>query len=250
MKTSADDFVLDLIVATTSSSITTTFHILFILGIILATIVFAHTLIRLLLFSGSFRRGQQVLILPTSHKHKHRRRHAHRGDSLAVQTVRIMPGLSSDATEFVPATPIRVRAGSVDEVHPDCREAEPAAGTAETSEPWDKASPPIANPPPAYGRWRGSVRANPELLHWQAIPSPINDDADEIPSPTYAEAMLAQRTGPPSYVTRESPARTASREDVRGSVLQRAEAQEQVVEPEMIEVVGRGVGGEDVGMAK
>lgn len=241
----------DLIVATTSSNITTTFHVLFILGIILSTIVFAHTLIRLLLFSGSFKRGQQILILPATNKHQHRRRHhARRGDSLAVQQVRVMPGLSSDATEFAPASPIRVRMGSMDDVRPNTSDAEPAmrATNVEADESWNKSPSPIANPPPAYGRWRGSVRANPDLLHWQAIPSPIDDDAQELPSPTYEEAMLAQRTGPPSYVTRESPARTASRDDVRASVLRRADAQEQVAEPEMVEVVGNA--GESVGLAK
>ena len=154
-----------------------------------------------------------------------------------------MPGLSSDAAEFVPATPIRVRTGSVDEVRPDSRDAEPTAAAVEVGQAMscDKSPSQISNPPPAYGRWRGSVRANPELLHWQAIPSPIDEDAQELPSPTYEEAMLAQRTGPPSYVTRDSPARTASRDDVRGSVLQRADAQEQLAEPEMIEVVGQTV---------
>lgn len=240
-----------MIVATTSSNITTTFHVLFILGIILATIVFAHTLIRLLIVSGSFRRGQQVLILPArKRRHHHRRHHARRGDSLAVQHVRAIPGLSSDATEYVPATPIRVQVGTEDEIRPDSRDAVPAtvATEVEAVDVWDKAPSPIDNPPPAYGRWRGSVRANPDLLHWQAIPSPIDDDAQELPSPTYEEAVLAQRTGPPSYVTRDSPARTAGREDVRGSVLQRAHAQERVAEPEMVEVVGHA--GDSVGVAK
>lgn len=161
-----------------------------------------------------------------------------------------MPGLSSDATEFVPATPIPVQVGTEDEVRTDTRDPVPTAIATEVEavDVWNKAPSPIANPPPAYGRWRDSVRANPDLLHWQAIPSPIDDDAQELPSPTYEEAMLAQRTGPPSYVTRESPARTAEREDVRGSVLQRADAQERVVEPEMVEVVGHAGG--SVGVAK
>jgi len=120
----------------------------------------------------------------------------------------------------------------------------PADINIEAQSGWDKAESPIANPPPAYGRWRGSVRANPDFLHWQAIPSPIDDDAQELPSPTYEEAMLAQRTGPPSYVTRESPARSASRDEVRASVMLRAGEQVRVVEvePEMVEVVGNGVG--------
>lgn len=167
---------------------------------------------------------------------------------MAVQQVRVMPGVATNASEFVPATPIRVQMGTEDEVRPNSRDAEPTASAVEAAI-WNKAPSPIANPPPAYGRWRGSVRANPDLLHWQAIPSPVDEDAQELPSPTYEEAILAQRTGPPSYVTRESPARTAAREDVRGSVLQRADAQQQVAEPEMIEVVGH-ASDSNVGMAK
>lgn len=171
-----------------------------------------------------------------------------------MQTVRVMPGLSAEEpTEYIPATPIRVRMGSENSPgRPVSRDIEPATDpNQDPEEAWNKSPSPITNPPPAYGRWRGSVRANPDLLHWQAIPSPVDTDVQELPSPTYEEAVLAQRTGPPSYVTRESPARTAEREDVRGSVLARAEERERVIEPEMIEVVGA-VGGEEpgVGMAK
>jgi hypothetical protein len=83
------------------------------------------------------------------------------------------------------------------------------------------------------------VRANPDFLHWQAIPSPVDSDAPELPSPTYEEAMAAQRTGPPSYVTRESPARRTERREV-GDVA--AGVQADAVEPEMVEGTGIGLG--------
>jgi len=52
----------------------------------------------------------------------------------------------------------------------------------------------------------------------------------------YEEAMGAeQRTGPPSYVTRDSPARRRDVQEARPEL-----AQAQAVEPEMVE--GRGIG--------
>ncbi len=127
-----------------------------------------------------------------------------------------------------------------DEVRPDSREAEPTAtADIEVVNGWDKDIESVPNPPPAYGRWRGSVRANPDLLHWQVLPSPVGSDAPELPSPTYEEAMAAQRTGPPSYVTRESPARRTERREVGDEA---AEAQAHSAEPEMVEGAGIGFG--------
>lgn len=149
-----------------------------------------------------------------------------------------MPTLPIDATAFVPATPIRVHMPA-DEECLDTREAQSTATVEDEPAPngWDKDLESVPNPPPAYGRWRGSVRANPDFLHWQVVASPVDSEAEMLPSPTYEEAMLAQRTGPPSYVTRESPARrmqtrTASAEAVAARALS--------VEPEMVE--GRGIG--------
>lgn len=223
----------DVVLATTSTNVTATFHILFILGIILATIVFAHTVVRLFVLSrGS--RGRVVVIRSSHHGHRHRRRE-HRPP-------RIMPPQPGDIPAFVPATPIRVHVPGDDEVRPDSREAQPTA-TAEIGVPrddWDKDVEAVPNPPPAYGRWRGSVRANPDLLHWQIIPSPVDSDAPELPSPTYEEAMTAQRTGPPSYVTRESPARRQERRETGDDGA--AAAQAQSAEPEMVEGAGIGLG--------
>ena len=44
---------IDIVLATTSGTLSPAFHILFILGILLATIVFAHTLVRLLLLGNA-----------------------------------------------------------------------------------------------------------------------------------------------------------------------------------------------------
>ena len=148
------------------------------------------------------------------------------------------------AIDFIPPTPIRVHVVSddIDEVRPDSREALPTAGAERASQAygWDKEVDAVLNPPPAYGRWRGSVRADPDLLHWQPIPSPVDPGTPTLPSPTYEEVMSAghpveQTTEPPSYVTRDSPER---RREMNGGVPEHAQAQ--VVQPEMVE--GRGIG--------
>ena len=236
---------IDVVLATSTSNVTATFHILFVLGICLATIVFAHTVVRLFVSSRRARTPRGVLIFPASrgkhnrrHQHHHHHHHGHGHH-------RTMPSLSNDANAFVPESPIRVHMPT-DEVRPDSRDAQPTAsvslGVAVVD--WDKDIEALPNPPPAYGRWRGSVRANPDLLHWQPIPSPIDEQSHELPSPTYEEAVSAERTGPPSYVTRESPARQREVREA-GAEIDVAAAQAQTArvedaEPEMVE--GRGIG--------
>lgn len=235
----------DVVLALTSSDVNATFHILFILGIILATIVFAHTVVRLFISSRGSRTAPGVIILPAS-RTRHRRHHRHHRHRTNPHN-REMPTLSSDATAFVPPTPIQVHMPA-DDVRPDSRQAQPTATTdlGVSVVYWDKDVEALPNPPPAYGRWRGSVRANPDLLHWQPVPSPVDPHSPDLPSPTYEEAVTAERTGPPSYVTRESPARR--REATEGGAdgdrsTVGVDGQTATVEdgaPEMIE--GRGIG--------
>ncbi|KAK0311917.1 hypothetical protein LTR01_002831 [Friedmanniomyces endolithicus] len=234
----------DLAIAT-SRNVSTMFHVLFILGILLATILFAHTVVRLCLFRTVTPDSPRLYIVPNG-RLKRRRRHRHRDLSEQNQQhPREIPRLQ-DATvdyalmaDYVPPTPIPVHVAA-DEVRPDSREAEPSASADRASIlAFDKDIDDLPKPPPAYGRWRGSVRVNPDFLHWQAIPSPTEPDTPALPSPTYEEAMAAepaeQRSQPPSYVTRESPARRREMRDRRSGL---ALAQE--VQPEMVE--GRGIG--------
>ena len=227
----------------TSTNVTPTFHILFILGILLATIVFAHTVARLFIGARHTKNTRRVLILPASRTRRHRHRRNHHTNPHG----REMPVLSDRATAFVPTTPIRVHMPA-DEVRPDSREAQPTAtadlGVAVVD--WDKDVEALPNPPPAYGRWRGSVRANPDLLHWQPVPSPVDPHSPELPSPTYEEAVneTPGRAGPPSYVTRESPARRRELQE-REAENEAVGVQPQVATveeaaPEMVE--GRGIG--------
>jgi hypothetical protein len=163
--------------------------------------------------------------LKRRHHHRHHRHHDRHHRHLQ----------SGDRPAYVPPTPIQVHV-TTDEVRPDSREAEPSLSVERASRAWDKAVIELPHPPPAYGRWRGSVRADPDLLHW--APSPVDPTTSALPSPTYEEAMREQQaTGPPSYATRESPAR---RRVVREGRAELAQAQSQAVEPEMVE--GRGIG--------
>ncbi|KAK4950822.1 hypothetical protein LTR10_010815 [Elasticomyces elasticus] len=224
-----------LAIATSSEDVPTKFHVIFILGILGATIVFAHTLVRLCLFKPAVLDSPGVYMIPNGRlKRRRHHRHHHREEEAQAQQ-QDQPQLDMVA-DFVPPTPIAVHVGA-DEVRPDSREAEPSAGAERASRLiFDKDVDELAKPPPAYGRWRGSVRVNPDFLHWQAIPSPTEPNTPALPSPTYEEAMATeQRSQPPSYMTRDSPERRREMQDGRPDL-----AQAQVVEPEMVE--GRGIG--------
>lgn len=216
----------DLALATTSSSVSPALHILFVIGILLTSIAFVHTLVRLCFFRRSTRK-RRVHVLPVARSRRQRahhptEQHATGGGSIDPSS----PG------HYVPATPISVHVVTQDEVRPDISEAQPSAAVHQTPNVWDKHAD-VPNPPPAYGKWRGSVRADPELLHWQAVPSPTDSD---LPSPTYQETQPDnQSRAPPSYRTRNSPARAKQTNEESGQA-----AQAHANEPEMFEV--RGVG--------
>ncbi|KAK0278789.1 hypothetical protein LTR35_009054 [Friedmanniomyces endolithicus] len=226
----------------TSRNVSTTFHVLFILGILVATILFAHTAVRLCLFRTVIPDSPRLYLVPNG-RLKRRRRHRRDLPEQNQQQPRDIPRLQDTTpdyaivADYVPPTPIPVHVAA-DEVRPDSREAEPSASADRASTlAFDKDIDDLPKPPPAYGRWRGSVRVNPDLLHWQAIPSPTEPDTPALPSPTYEEAMATeQRSQPPSYVTRESPARRREMTDGRPGL---ARAQE--VEPEMVEGRGNGL---------
>ena len=55
----------------------------------------------------------------------------------------------------------------------------------------------VRPPPPAYGRWRGSYRMDPELLHWRRV-----GNADEV------EQRSSVDMAPPMYASPLRPSRT------------------------------------------
>ena len=151
-----------------------------------------------------------------------------------------MPTLTGEAGDFVPEAPIQVQVPG-----DETRAVNDIQSTAATQTPndWDKTVQAVKNPPPAYGRWRDSVRANPDLLHWQMVPSPMIPGTPAQPSPTYEEAMSEAMAAaqshpgshPPSYMTRDSPARRREMLEARAG-LARSQAVEPEVEPEMLEI--------------
>ncbi|QIW98047.1 hypothetical protein AMS68_003565 [Peltaster fructicola] len=200
--------------AVTSTQAPPVFHILFILGIMLIGIAFIHAIARMV-FVDSYQRRRHG-------KTRHRHRHEH-----TTTRARVMP----NTHHFSPTMPIPVVTGT-DEVRLDPTEAQPSTAVHQPPEVWDKDSArTVTNPPPAYGRWRGSVRADPQLLHWQAV-SPV-EEVISIPSPTYEDSQAQSSAGsPPSYKTKESPARTRTE---CGSLAAQA-----LPVPEMVQ--GHGIG--------
>lgn len=57
----------------------------------------------------------------------------------------------------------------------------------------------IRPPPPAYGRWRGSYRMDPELLHWRRVGDAASEQRNSV------------ETAPPMYASPRRP--TLSRRD-------------------------------------
>jgi len=84
------------------------------------------------------------------------------------------------AGHYVPKTPIPVQGPDYDELNNVNHSTGP-----EMYEIGDKGAH-ILNPPPAYGSMTSSVRADPDLLYWHVIPSPVEGG---MPSPTYDQVM-------------------------------------------------------------
>ncbi|GAB1731515.1 hypothetical protein NU195Hw_g1517t1 [Hortaea werneckii] len=200
----------------------------------MSTIVFVHSLAQACIFK---RHGKSSIpridVLSNDRLKRRQRRHHQHGDR---QRERIISPDLEDA-DYVPPTPIQVHVAA-DEIRPDARDGIPSPTTHEAPpHAWNKDINILPNPPPAYGRWRGSVRANPDLLHWQPIPSPIDPETPALPSPTYEEAMQEHCSGPasesPVCAHRESPER---RREVRTARPELARSQ--AVEPEVVEERG------------
>lgn len=74
----------------------------------------------------------------------------------------------------------------------------PAAGSAQRVQGTPKP------PPPVYGVWRGSVRADPNLLHWQRVERSVRAGPSGGESASEDEdGFGAHSRPPPSYVTQE-----------------------------------------------
>lgn len=161
----------DIALVTTSSNVSAMLHVMFILALLLTSIVLVHTLVRLCCL-GARRTNKRIVRIEPAPRRRHHRR---------LQEAPEIPPTTTTTTNasvhYVPPTPIPVQ--SHDFAPSD------APNVPEMCQVGDKGFP-VTNPPPAYGSTTSSVRADPELLFWHAIPSPVEDS---MPSPTYAEVM-------------------------------------------------------------
>ncbi|KAI9694985.1 MAG: hypothetical protein M1822_000602 [Bathelium mastoideum] len=103
---------------------------------------------------------------------------------------------------FRPDTPIRVHLQRDEELGPasefDTSPEIPSPETPADNSTFEgllqqKTSTRIEGPPPAYGLWRSSVRADPNLLHWQLNPSPHPPS----PNPTNLNISLSSARSSP-----------------------------------------------------
>lgn len=170
-----------LALALTNRNLGQEIHILFIMILLAITIFFCHSLIRLCML---------ILNPPREDNRPH------------------IPSMTGP-DGFKPIVPIRVHlardeeAGIVD----DALDSE-----TEISDPEKDVLPP---PPPAYGLWRSSVRADPNLLHWQraddqcasvdsSMPHTRHTSVVGAPAPSATNTQsAADGQRPPSYVSED-----------------------------------------------
>ena len=146
-----------------SSDVSALLHVLFVLALLLTSIVFVHTLVRLCCLNSRSGKKRIVRIEPAPRR-RHRRRHEE------------LPGAADDSPHYIPPAPILVQSH-------DNLELPDSSNVPEMCQVNDKG---LTNPPPAYGSTTSNVRADPELLFWHAIPSPVENG---MPSPTYEDAV-------------------------------------------------------------
>ncbi|KAK3173661.1 hypothetical protein OEA41_006993 [Lepraria neglecta] len=156
-----------LALATSNALRGATFHAVFIFFILVLVIIFSHYLIRLC-----------MLAFHTEKRFGHHRK-------------RMQWHSDEEAGFAAPSEPIRVTMVQ-DEEYPI------SEGVEEVVEEEERELPP---PPPAYGLWRSSVRADPNLIHWQSIGQPDVPDLQQE-----ARALILAGSGhrPPSYTPEET----------------------------------------------
>ncbi|KAH6643144.1 hypothetical protein C7974DRAFT_302833 [Boeremia exigua] len=151
-----------LAIALTNKDIGQEIHILFILLLLSITIFFCHSLIRLCM----------LLLNPPP-------------PSSSSSTS--APAFQLNPAGFSPEIPIPVRLARDDDLVSD------------SEDEWDEkhekeALPP---PPPAYGLWRSSVRADPNLLHWARVEGARAESAVSMPRSRNG-SVVASSVGAPN----------------------------------------------------
>jgi hypothetical protein len=126
----------DLSIALSVKALSQQIHILFILIVVGSLVFFIHSLFRLLMLIMKLRRNPQA------------RQHRPHIPSVA------------GPDGFKPDVPIPVQLARDEEIGLYDEEGKEVEKDAEEG---------VKIPPPAYGLWRGSVRLDPNLLHWQRV---------------------------------------------------------------------------------
>ncbi|KAF2127927.1 hypothetical protein P153DRAFT_294346 [Dothidotthia symphoricarpi CBS 119687] len=170
-------------------------HILFIIILISTTIFFCHSLIRLCM----------LVLHPKTHHHHHHR-HPRTGSSSHRRPLQH----PSTPENFQPTQPIRVHLAR------DVELGIPPSDIQDMpTDPTDPEKDILPPPPPAYGLWRSSVRANPDLLHWRrageerGVFSAVETRAGSVVSAgtgMWSAAAEEPRNGaarPPSYASED-----------------------------------------------
>ncbi|KAF1851529.1 uncharacterized protein K460DRAFT_373519 [Cucurbitaria berberidis CBS 394.84] len=169
-----------LAIALTNRDLGQEVHILFILVLLTITIFFCHSLIRLCM----------LMLNPPREGHRPH-----------------LPAMTGP-DGFQPIVPIRVHLA---------RDVEAGASDEEAENDMDIEDPEkdkIPPPPPAYGLWRCSVRADPNLLHWQRVENrenrasittdiPYTHNASAIDPPGAPPLAPASGPRPPSYISED-----------------------------------------------
>lgn len=153
---------------------------IFVIVIILSAILLIHGTLRICL-----RRSRLVVLRSAHHKHHHRRQRHRNLETRYREPQSPFDQLPPDDSLYSPITPVRVHL---------FRDEEDFIGEKAEDEP--DTPPALADlptpPPPAYGHWRCSVRADPNLLYWERC-----DDGKVISSPGLEMVQMAHSPGTP-----------------------------------------------------
>lgn len=180
----------------------TSLHVTFVFLIIVATTLLIHGIARICLAAKKHRvsRLRSDLQRPIRRPHRHRRHHPvlrlHYPEPASP-----FDALPEDDSVYSPQTPVRVHLlydeeamlQAKGEVHPH-----PHPSSTETL---------LTPPPPAYGLWRCSVRADPNLLHWERSEATKQTQLFALAGVEMVETPEAGRTWseavrrPPSYAS-------------------------------------------------
>ncbi|KKY18892.1 hypothetical protein UCRPC4_g04737 [Phaeomoniella chlamydospora] len=153
-----------LALAVTNAAAGQEFHILLIMIVLILTVFFCHSVIRLCM----------ILMRPGKDDDRPR-----------------VPPLLGSGGYAQPERPIPIRLAQDEEMAVETSVA--------VTEDADK--PTVRPPPPAYGLWRTSVRMNPNLVHWQRI-NPTTESPQDINQPRTA-THESEGPRPPSYISED-----------------------------------------------